>query len=854
MAPKAKTPAPIDRPLSRAYLREFGGLSTAYPPGLSDPTSLRKMENVLVNRDGSASIRPGLRYLGRDAAGRTIDVPVIGTHEAFYLNDGTKAYLFAVAEDSGFVGFRVARANVDATDIDDAFTILDLKAAGFELSYPDSGDIAGWFSRWPCRPKTGGHELPEDILPVTYVKYVQIDNKILALNNGGHPMILFNVSEKKRVKRLSEINRPKFTVDPLAAPADAPIVKWPDLWEREAPTNPIEEISEANRGNNGLLFKDGVRTPIWYNFAYFYVFTNEIGETEPSPITQVEARRPWGAWSAYPSWVFPFGADPGHPELGYGDPFNEGDTSDPAWAADQFLISPPTAAYIEAIMNGATGYDVYMLTWSSQDSVPVEGRQIGHKDLLDEHGEPLNYDQVWVRHNFVTGEFNETRQLPNVSNVSNTTKPPAAANGLVAADRLVLVDDPTRPAVITWTGNNQGDYLNFAAAKGGGYKTLTSGNMQIPATVKLWQNPQSVDTLTILNEGTDGYSTGYYMAPATVTSQSDNTFVMGFEETTATPGTTSPYGCEVFNNALYHPLDDQLMKSTASNYNINHKSQTDQIENIWRRLIHKDHIVSCQHEGRLYYIVHNPDGEPLEDRCFGNEIWVFDATSDSGTWSRLLIQAHALRRIEVLGKLYVSVVRPDGIYFLDEEATLDDVAADVPLYGATIAGRPIPWYLETNTQGANRAHDAWAHLRQLETAWGNLQGSVQYGIRSWDLQGKAVLKKKVLHVDPPAEDGFLLPWDRADKLQIGKDVQEWFFFAGSVPDEEATDGRHRLSAGQINAVQYRYAPVSVNVGYEHGQIETFDYARAAAAYPGSGLSAGPTDAGVPTPYTDVRRP
>ena len=39
MPPKTKIPAPIDRPLSRAYLREFTGWSTAYPPGLSEPTS-----------------------------------------------------------------------------------------------------------------------------------------------------------------------------------------------------------------------------------------------------------------------------------------------------------------------------------------------------------------------------------------------------------------------------------------------------------------------------------------------------------------------------------------------------------------------------------------------------------------------------------------------------------------------------------------------------------------------------------------------------------------------------------------------------------------------------------------------
>ena len=61
--PKKGLPAPIDRPLSRAYLREFSGWSTAHPPGLSEPTSLRTMENMQVNRDGSLRVRPGLRYL-----------------------------------------------------------------------------------------------------------------------------------------------------------------------------------------------------------------------------------------------------------------------------------------------------------------------------------------------------------------------------------------------------------------------------------------------------------------------------------------------------------------------------------------------------------------------------------------------------------------------------------------------------------------------------------------------------------------------------------------------------------------------------------------------------------------------
>ena len=43
--------APIDRPLSRAYLRKFTGWSTAYPPGMSDPTSLRVMHNCSITAD-----------------------------------------------------------------------------------------------------------------------------------------------------------------------------------------------------------------------------------------------------------------------------------------------------------------------------------------------------------------------------------------------------------------------------------------------------------------------------------------------------------------------------------------------------------------------------------------------------------------------------------------------------------------------------------------------------------------------------------------------------------------------------------------------------------------------------------
>ncbi len=404
-----------------------------------------------------------------------------------------------------------------------------------------------------------------------------------------------------------------------------------------------------------------------------------------------------------------------------------------------------------------------------------------------------------------------------------------------------MVKDPTAAAVIKYSSNQQGDYTNFSAAKGGGYKTLTSGNLYIPACVKLWQNPQSADTLTILCKGTDGHSTSYYMAPAQVTSQSDTTNIMGFEETTATPGTVSPYGVEVFNNTLYHPLDEQLMKSTASNYNINHKSMTDQIENLWLRFATKEKMISSQHDGRLYYIVNNPDGETLMAGCNGNEIWVLDAGAEKGTWSRLLIQATSLRKIEQGGKMYMSVSRPDGLFYLDPLYYRDDYVVPGAL---TVLSRPIPWRAETNTQGANRAHDAWAHLQQVGLSLGNFHGRMKWGVSGWDLNGQPVNKSKIISVPESVEPNFA-PFDRDDALEILRDMQQWFFYASSVE----IDGVTAESGGQINSVQYRYTPVSVNVGYEWGSVETFEYGRSLDL-----TATGNTDAGIPQPMMDTRRP
>jgi hypothetical protein len=357
-----------------------------------------------------------------------------------------------------------------------------------------------------------------------------------------------------------------------------------------------------------------------------------------------------------------------------------------------------------------------------------------------------------------------------------------------------------------------------------------------------------VDTLTILCLGVDGRSTGYYMAPAQVASQSEATNIMGFEETTATPGTTSPYGVEVFNNALYHPLDEMLMKSTANNYNISHKSQTDQIKPSWRNLLNKHRIVSSEHDNRLYYLVHNPNGAELEDGCWGNEVWVLDGASEGGSWSRWLCQGQSLRKIEAEGQIVMSLVKPGGIFYFDDNYPYDD---GVDLVNRLIYQTPIPFKIETNTQGANRAHDAWCRLQQCNITLGNFVGAMRYGVRGYDENGKPVDVSKVVTQATPVEDE--KPFDLEDFLLIRRNMKEWFFYAESQPDTGLGDIIVHPTSGQISLVQYRYAPISVNVGYEYGSVETFAYG---AAYDRFRLGQPPstTDSGVPKPYIDTRRP
>lgn len=1175
MPPKKQLPLPIDRPLSRAYLRQFSGWSTEYPPGLSDPTSLRRMENVWVGRDGGVRTRPGLRYLTYSQVptdedpGLGIENRIVGTHETFFLNDGSQAYLFAVSENDGTVGFRVLSRN-SATSV-----VMTLAEAGFTV--PQTEAVLNFSA------------------DTTYVKYLQIDNKVFALSNAGESMRFFDVGTAKTARKLNSIERPAWDVEdkltvlhpeagwiddglpsstrfnliynpsfeatannwladntktkisrsttlarsgvaslrveskptavnlmtsPLADVASdgypgwisgggAPVLSvvgnylhvagaagsnprninvqspifdlldiepldryqvgfdlgsigssttlqvvfrwlsssgsqigsddvvsvsgggsWKTSDSVEAPANavklrvllratiaktgassfefrhvtvskttlaqgayfdgdsganyfwtgtagasasvyhpPVDVVVKARNGgisatedyvysqyvragttarsvalglrwlgsgdvvlstsydagsndasgswtrfdhtqaapadaiilepvvkilavprgeyhylDDGLLelgtvagtYFDGdtadtgteinswvgvilggpapqdgrsrqivyssssalptAETPTAdtlissdpeandYNFGFFYVFSNEIGDSAPSQVTVVKAQRAWSAWR----WETPNAS---------GEPSGTA-TADPRLCADQLVAIMPEDVFDEGMARGAVSWSLYMVTWSDQATVPSAAVRVGTQ-ILEASSDYLQQGRIRMTPQQV-GAAELTLTLPNMNTLVNYSDPSRGGQGLVASDRMVMVLDPTRAAQIKWSSNQLGSYTDFTANKGGGYKTLVSGNLYVPACVKLWQNPQSVDTLTILCLGTDGRSTSYYMAPAQITSQSEAVTVMGFEETTATPGTTSPYGCEVFNNALYHPLDDQLMKSTANNYNINHKSMTDQIRRQWSKLVNKQRIVSSQHDSRLYYIVHNPEGEALEPGCRGNELWVFDAQAKEGTWSRWLIQASSLRTIERDGRIYMAVSRPDGLFYLDPDYAVDDVVeADL-----TVSTRTIRWYLETNTQGANRAHDAWAWLYQVNVTLGNFVGTMSYGIRSQDRHGKLIDISK--QITPPDTAGQLLPFDVNDKLKIGRDVMEWYFYASSVDD---ADGNPLPSAGQLNLVQYRYTPVSVNVGYDEGSVETFEYGR--SLNPSAEQT---TLAGVPLPMADTRRP
>lgn len=644
---------------------------------------------------------------------------------------------------------------------------------------------------------------------------------MLALSDNGEPAIILSVGATKKIHRTVAIP------DPTTASAATPNLTMFPLqptgqWIMGPQTSSPMSMGQTVLGGMDTLLDRSSSGSSPYNMLIFCTFSNAFGESEPSPARTFSIKLPFGSWR----WFEPANSATAPAPTTTA-------TSDVTRTCDQLFILPDADWFNDAKSAFATHMNLYGATWSASGVVPVEAVLLQSKEI--------NPSMTYVNHGYFHLRPNDVglgvaSLLPGSTDFQNTTAPPTAGQGLVAADRVVLVNDPSNPARISWSSNQSSQYLNFANVYGGGYKTLTSGNMYVPACVKLWQNPESKDTLTVLCRGADGYSTSYYMAPAQVASQSEAVNIMGFEETTATPGTTSPYGCEVANNALYHPLDDQLMKSTANNYNISHKSQTDQIANMWAKLINKHRIVSCFFDQRLYFLVHNPDGEELTSYNRGNEVWVFDLGAEGGTWSRWCVQGVSLRKIEVDGVVYLALIQPEGIFYFDESAWQDETIDPLTL---GLSQQQFGWKLETNTQGANRAHDAWAHLQQVTVSLGFFQGEMKYGIRGKDVRGMPVeVVKVVADYDTPGE----LAFDLEDHLLVRRDMKEWFFFAEA---QEPNHGVRPMSFGQINSVQYRYTPSTVNTGYEYGSVETFEYAGGSNLYATNG---------VPTPYIDTDRP
>lgn len=511
------------------------------------------------------------------------------------------------------------------------------------------------------------------------------------------------------------------------------------------------------------------------------------------------------------------------------------DELSPLWDAatpEKIVVTPDAGDLATALAAGATGYNVYYAEWASGAVAPVEAILVGANKTA------ATFDITLA----ALSSAMDSRILPNPNDI-NTARAPICGNGLVAADRLILVQDAGNSARIRWTSNEAGFYGSNDLAHGGGYKTLTHGELQIPAAVALWQNPQSVDTLTILNEGVDSYSSSYYMSPAVITSQSETTQVMGFEQCNGTPGTVAPFGVKAYNNGLYHPLDDQLMKSTANNYNVSHKSMTELIRDRWQLLRNKHKIHVEEFDGRLYYVVDNPDGIDVPAGCRGNEIWVLDAMNASdggGAWSRFLIPAYELKKVELNGRIYMGVVCPETIYYLDELAYMDE-------HEGVDADTAIPWFFQTNTQGVNRAHDQDARLQQVSPTVGNFFGTMRYGVSAWNIHGKPVDINKVYR--QPVLVDFSenpLPWDHIDNLQVREDIMEFYFNAGSVEDK---NGVVQPSYGQISNVQYRFMLQSKNIGYERGSVQTEEYRNA-----GSIWQRRTAINGIPIPEIDPRRP
>ena len=126
-----------------------------------------------------------------------------------------------------------------------------------------------------------------------------------------------------------------------------------------------------------------------------------------------------------------------------------------------------------------------------------------------------------------------------------------------------------------------------------------------------------------------------------------------------------------------------------------------------------------------------------------------------------------------------------------------------------------------------------------------LQTLTQDVLKSSEIEGESLNEKQVRssevkkhYVAPNRGHDPLDRYDQGDYLLVRRPVIEWEFFWKSAPRPK------NRSYGSVNYVQYRYTPVTVNVGAEFGSVETFEY----------GNNEPQTINGVPYPFADTRKP
>ena len=99
----------------------------------------------------------------------------------------------------------------------------------------------------------------------------------------------------------------------------------------------------------------------------------------------------------------------------------------------------------------------------------------------------------------------------------------------------------------------------------------------------------------------------------------------------------------------------------------------------------------------------------------------------------------------------------------------------------------------------------------------------------------------------PATKALVAMEDTSDAdLSIKVTGYQWRWGYDYVDDGVNVVAIPRFGGGQVDAVQYRYTPATVNVGYEYGSVETFEYGVSAEA-------GATTDSGTPQPYVDLSR-